>query len=79
MTNGMWGVRGRTELWIVPDFSGSRQEDGTINPNQEHINTRSISGVRRDVCASGALLCNGGDGTCTEIAALEAVPEVLEL
>lgn len=30
---GGGGVRKRRELWILPGFSGSRLEDGMINPN----------------------------------------------
>ena len=34
------GVRERTELRIVPGFSGSRLEDSTVNPNQERVKNR---------------------------------------
>lgn len=29
--------RERTPLWIVPDVSGSRRGDSTVNPNQEQV------------------------------------------
>lgn len=37
MATLMLGVRERTEVRIVPGFSGSRLEGSPVNPNQECV------------------------------------------
>lgn len=40
MATLVMGVRERTDVRIVPGFSGSRLEDSPVNPNQECVKNR---------------------------------------